>query len=62
VGVNYRFTLFPQPVPPPIARLWRDQGKVQLSYVCPLAPAVLTYAPGETVEIAGKEAVILEIR
>ena len=32
------------------------------SYVCPLARAVLTYAPGGTVEIAGEEAVILEIR
>ena len=39
-----------------------DPPRGTVSYVCPLARAVLTYAPGETVEIAGEEAVILEIR
>jgi transcription elongation GreA/GreB family factor len=32
------------------------------SYVSPLARAVLTRGPGETVEIAGQEAVILDVR
>jgi hypothetical protein len=30
--------------------------------VCPLARAILTHGPGETVEIAGQDAVILEVR
>jgi transcription elongation GreA/GreB family factor len=33
-----------------------------VSYVSPLARAVLTYGPGDTVEIAGGKAVILDFR
>ena len=33
-----------------------------VSYVSPLARAVLTHGPGETVEITGREAVILDVR
>ena len=33
-----------------------------VSYVSPLARAVLTYGPGDTVEIAGGTAVILDVR
>ena len=43
-------------------RMFAATVRGTVSYVCPLARAVLTYAPGETVEIAGEEAVILEIR
>ena len=32
------------------------------SYVSPLARAVLTHRPGETVEMTGGEAVILDVR
>ena len=32
-----------------------------VSYVSPLARAVLTYGPGDTVEIAGGTAVILDV-
>jgi transcription elongation GreA/GreB family factor len=33
-----------------------------VSYVSPLARAVLTHGPGETVEMTGGEAVILDVR
>jgi transcription elongation GreA/GreB family factor len=39
-----------------------DPSRGTVSYVSPLARAVLTHGPGETVEIAGREAVILEVR
>ena len=39
-----------------------DPSRGTVSYVSPLARAVLTHGPGETVEIAGHEAVILEVR
>jgi transcription elongation GreA/GreB family factor len=32
------------------------------SYVSPLARAVLTHGPGETVEMTGGEAIILDVR
>jgi len=39
-----------------------DPSRGTVSYVSPLARAVLAHGPGETVEIAGSEAVILEVR
>jgi transcription elongation GreA/GreB family factor len=39
-----------------------DPARGTVSYVSPLARAVLAHAPGETVEIAGREAVILDVR
>jgi transcription elongation GreA/GreB family factor len=33
-----------------------------ISYVSPLARAVMTCGPGDTVEIAGRKAVILDVR
>ena len=39
-----------------------DPSQGTVSYVSPLARAVLTHGPGETVEIAGSEAVILDVR
>jgi transcription elongation GreA/GreB family factor len=33
-----------------------------VSYMSPLARAVMTHGPGETVEIAGQDAVILDVR
>ena len=39
-----------------------DPPRGKVSYVCPLARAVLTGVPGQTVEIVGEEAVILRIR
>ena len=39
-----------------------DPSRGTVSYVSPLARAVLTHGPGETVEIAGGEAVILDVR
>ena len=39
-----------------------DPSRGTVSYVSPLARAVLTYGPGDTVEIAGGKAVILKNR
>jgi len=39
-----------------------DPSRGTISYVSPLALAVLTHGPGETVEIAGQEAVILDVQ
>jgi transcription elongation GreA/GreB family factor len=39
-----------------------DPSRGTVSYVSPLARAVLTYGPGDTVEIAGGKAVILNVR
>ena len=39
-----------------------DPSRGTVSYVSPLARAVLTHEPGDTVEIAGREAVILDVR
>jgi transcription elongation GreA/GreB family factor len=39
-----------------------DPSRGTVSYVSPLARAVLTHGPGETVEIASREAVILDVR
>ena len=39
-----------------------DPPRGTVSYVSPLARAVLTHGPGETVEIAGWAAVILDVR
>ena len=39
-----------------------DPSHGTVSYVSPLARAVLTYGPGDTIEIAGKRAVILDVR
>jgi transcription elongation GreA/GreB family factor len=39
-----------------------DPSRGTVSYVSPLARAVLTRGPGETVEIAGQEAMILDVR
>ena len=39
-----------------------DPSRGTVSYVSPLARAVLTHGPGETVEIAGQEAVILDVQ
>ena len=39
-----------------------DPARGTVSYVSPLARAVRTHGPGETVEIAGREAVILDVR
>jgi transcription elongation GreA/GreB family factor len=39
-----------------------DPSRGTVSYVSPLARAVLTYGPGDTVEIAGGKAVILDLR
>jgi transcription elongation GreA/GreB family factor len=39
-----------------------DPSRDTISYVSPLARAVLTHGSGETVEIAGREAVILDLR
>ena len=39
-----------------------DPSRGTVSYVSPLARAVLTHGPGETVEIAGQEVVILDVR
>ena len=39
-----------------------DPSHGTVSCVSPLARAVLTHGPGETVEIAGQEAVILDVR
>jgi transcription elongation GreA/GreB family factor len=39
-----------------------DPSRGTVSYVSPLARAVLTHGPGEMVEIAGGEAVILDVR
>jgi transcription elongation GreA/GreB family factor len=38
-----------------------DPSRGTVSYVSPLARAVLTHGPGETVEIADREAVILDV-
>jgi transcription elongation GreA/GreB family factor len=39
-----------------------DPSRGTVSYVSPLARAVLTHGPGETVSIANSEAVILDVR
>jgi transcription elongation GreA/GreB family factor len=39
-----------------------DPSRGTVSYVSPLARAILTHGPGETVEIVGREAVILDVR
>ena len=39
-----------------------DPSRGTVSYVSPLARAVLTHRPGETVKIAGSVAVILNVR
>jgi transcription elongation GreA/GreB family factor len=39
-----------------------DPSRGTVSYVSPLAKAVLRHGPGETVEIAGREAVILDVQ
>ena len=39
-----------------------DPSRGTLSYVSPLARAVLTHGPGETVETTGGEAIILDVR
>jgi transcription elongation GreA/GreB family factor len=39
-----------------------DPARGTVSFVSPLARAVLTHGPGETVTIAGREAVILDVR
>ena len=39
-----------------------DPSRGTVSYVSPLARAVLTHGPGETVEIAGRKAAILGVR
>ena len=39
-----------------------DPSRGTVSYLSPLARAVLTYSPGETVEIGGATAVILDVR
>jgi transcription elongation GreA/GreB family factor len=39
-----------------------DPSRGTVSYVLPLARAVLTHGSGETVEIAGQELVILDVR
>jgi transcription elongation GreA/GreB family factor len=39
-----------------------DPSHGTLSYMSPLARAVLTHGPGETVEMTGGEAVILDVR
>ena len=43
-------------------RMGVDPSRGTVSYVSPLARAVLTYGPGDTVEIAGGKAVILDLR
>jgi transcription elongation GreA/GreB family factor len=39
-----------------------DSSHGTISYVSPLARAVLTHGPGDTVEIAGGYAIILDVR
>jgi transcription elongation GreA/GreB family factor len=39
-----------------------DPARGTVSYVSPLARAILAHGPGETVEIVGREAVILDVR
>jgi transcription elongation GreA/GreB family factor len=39
-----------------------DPSRGTVSYVSPLAQAVLSHGPGETVTIAGRDALILEVR
>jgi transcription elongation GreA/GreB family factor len=39
-----------------------DPSRGTVSYVSPLARAVLAHGPGDTVTIANREAVILEVR
>ena len=39
-----------------------DPSRGTLSYMSPLARAVLTHGAGETVEMTGGEAVILDVR
>jgi transcription elongation GreA/GreB family factor len=39
-----------------------DPSQGTVSYVSPLARAVMTYGPGDTVEIAGGKAEILDVR
>jgi transcription elongation GreA/GreB family factor len=39
-----------------------DPSHGTVSYVSPLARAVLTHGPGETVEMTGGEAIILDVR
>ena len=39
-----------------------DPSRGTVSFVSPLARAVLTHGPGETVVIGGREAVILDVR
>ena len=39
-----------------------DPSRGTVSYVSPLARAVLTHGPGETVEMIGGEAIILDVR
>jgi transcription elongation GreA/GreB family factor len=39
-----------------------DPSRGTLSYMSPLARAVLTHGPGETVEMTGGEAIILDVR
>jgi transcription elongation GreA/GreB family factor len=39
-----------------------DPSRGTVSYLSPLAKAVLTHGAGETVEIAGREAVILDVQ
>ena len=39
-----------------------DPARGTVSYVSPLAQAVLSHGPGETVTIAGREALILDVR
>jgi transcription elongation GreA/GreB family factor len=39
-----------------------DPSHGTVSYVSPLAQAVLSHSPGEAVTIAGREALILDVR
>ena len=39
-----------------------DPSRGTVSYVSPLARAVLSHGPGDTVMIAGREALILDVR
>jgi transcription elongation GreA/GreB family factor len=46
----------------PLRRRRSTRHEAMVSYVSPLARAVLTHGPGETVEMTGGEAVILDVR
>jgi len=39
-----------------------DPAHGTVSYVSPLARAVMTFGPGDTVEIAGRKAELLDVR